>query len=119
MSLLPKPVLWALLLACGAYSLFALLQVGYLGLWQGGFANIGSTQITFDLIVAMALLLGVIARDARAAGRPFWPWLLAVLALGSIGVLIYLLWSSHRRGLATSDDGASYQAPPCHQMRQS
>lgn len=88
---LPKPLLGLVLLGFGAYSLWALAQVGYLGLWQGGFATIGGTQITLDLIVSCLLLLGYIARDCRAAGRAFWPWLLAVLALGSIGALLYLL----------------------------
>ncbi|WP_374661341.1 hypothetical protein [Inhella sp.] len=93
---LPRPLLGLVLLAFGAFSLWALLQVGYLGLWQGGFATIGGTQITLDLIVACALLLGYIARDCRTAGRAFWPWLLAVLALGSIGALLYLLWPVRR-----------------------
>lgn len=93
---MPRPLLWIITLAFGAYSLWALAQVGYLGLWQGGFANPGSTQITFDLIVSCLLLLGFVARDAKASGRNFWPWALATLALGSLGVLGYLLWPAKR-----------------------
>lgn len=89
---MPRPLLWIITLAFGAYSLWALAQVGYLGLWLAGFANPGSTQITLDLIVSCLLLLGFVARDAQARGRRFWPWVLAVLALGSLGVLGYLLW---------------------------
>jgi hypothetical protein len=98
---LPKPLVWALLVAFGTYSSWVLLQVGYLGIWQGGFANVGATQITLDLLISCALLLGFIARDCRNAGRPFWPWLLAVLALGSIGALTYLVWprAGHRPAL--------------------
>ena len=92
MSVFPKPLAWLLLVVFGAFSLWALLQVGYLGLWQGGLANVGATQITIDLVICCALLLAYMARDCRAAGRAFWRWLLAVLALGSLGVLAYLVW---------------------------
>ncbi len=87
-----RPLLWILAAAFGAYSLWALAQVGYLGLWEGGFATIGGTQITFDLIVSSLLLTGFVARDCRAAGRPWWPWALLTLATGSFGTLAYLLW---------------------------
>ena len=100
---MPRPLLWIVTLAFGAYSLWALAQVGYLGLWQGGFANPGSTQITFDLIVSCLLLLGFVAQDAKAQGRLFWPWALATLALGSLGVLGYLPWPQrHRSGVQTA-----------------
>lgn len=87
-----KPLTWLVAAAFSAFSLWALLQVGYLGIWQGGFANVGSTQITFDLIIACAIGVGFVARECRAQGRPWWPWAVATLALGSIGLLAYLLW---------------------------
>jgi hypothetical protein len=91
-----KPLLWILTAAFGAYSLWALAQVGFIGLWQGGFANIGSTQITLDLIVASILLMIFVARDCKAQGRPWWPWAVATLLLGSFGTLAYLLWPRSR-----------------------
>ena len=87
-----RPALWALALPFAAYSLWALAQVGYLGLWQGGFANTGSTQITLDLIVSSLLLMLFVARDCQAQRRPWWPWALLTLAAGSFGTLAYLLW---------------------------
>ena len=30
-------------------------------------------------------------RDAKATGRNAWPWIVATLALGSFGPLVYLL----------------------------
>ncbi|WP_374432871.1 hypothetical protein [Inhella sp.] len=39
------------------------------------------------------------AQDAKASGRRFWPWALATLALGSLGVLGYLLWPGARRAV--------------------
>lgn len=97
-----KSLLWIITAAFGAYSLWALAQVGFIGLWQGGFANIGSTQITLDLIVASILLMIFVARDCKAQGRPWWPWALATLLLGSFGTLGYLLWPQRRRELSAA-----------------
>lgn len=87
-----RPVLWIVTLAFGAYSLWALTQVGYLGIWQGGLANIGSTQITVDLVLSSALLMLFVARECRQAGRPWWPFALLTLVAGSFGTLAYLLF---------------------------
>lgn len=87
-----KPVLWLVTLAFTAFSFWVLMQIGYLGIWQGGFANLGSTQITMDLVIACTLATGFIARDCRAQGRAWWPWALLTLAAGSMGLLAYLLW---------------------------
>ena len=85
-------VLWLIAVPFAGFSLWVLTQVGYLGIWQGGLANLGSTQITLDLVVACTLLVGYIARDCRARGKPWWPWALLTLVAGSIGPLAYLLW---------------------------
>lgn len=87
-----KPLLWIVTLAFGAFSLWVLAQVGFVGIWQGGFANLGSQQITIDLVIACVIALGFIVRDCRAAGRPWWPWALLTLVGGSFGLLAYLLW---------------------------
>ena len=87
-----KPVLWLVALPFVAFSLWVLMHIGYLGIWQGGFANLGSTQITIDLVIACTLLTGFVARDCLAHGKPWWPWALLTLAAGSIGPLAYLLW---------------------------
>jgi cytochrome bd-type quinol oxidase subunit 2 len=87
-----KPSLWLVTIAFTAFSLWVLLQIGYLGIWQGGFANLGSTQITVDLVIACLIGIGFIARDCRAQGRAWWPWAVLTLVAGSIGLLAYLLW---------------------------
>lgn len=87
-----SPLLWIVTLAFGAFSLWCLWQVGYLGLWQGGLANVGSTQITVDLVLACSIAMGFVARDCRAQGRAWWPWALLTAAGGSLGLLAYLLW---------------------------
>lgn len=87
-----KPALWLVALVFSAFSIWVLLQIGYLGIWQGGLANLGSMQITADLVIACTIATGLIARDCRAQGRAWWPWALLTLVAGSIGLLAYLLW---------------------------
>jgi len=87
-----KPALWLVTIAFTAFSLWVLTQIGYFGIWQGGFANLGSTQITVDLVIACLIGVGFIARDCRAQGRTWWPWAALTLATGSMGLLAYLLW---------------------------
>ncbi len=87
-----KPLLGLVAVVFGAFSLWVLVQVGYLGIWQGGLANLGAMQITADLVIACAIGMGFVARDCRAQGRAWWPWAVLTLAAGSIGLLAYLLW---------------------------
>lgn len=87
-----KPLLWLVALAFGAFSSWVLWQIGFLGIWQGGFANLGSTQITLDLIITCAVAMGFAVRDCRAQGRAWWPWAVLTLVSGSLGLLAYLLW---------------------------
>ncbi len=77
---------------------FSLLTAA--ALWQsGGLMGIpswhvkswGGAQVFADLVIALSLFLVWMWRDARASGRNAWPWLIATLALGSIGPLMYLL----------------------------
>lgn len=86
-------VLWPVALAFGAFSLWVLMQVGYLGIWQGGLANPGSQQITVDLVIACCVAMGFIAAECRARGQAWWPWALLTLVGGSLGLLAYLLWT--------------------------
>lgn len=91
-----RSVLFLVLAAFGAYSAYAMWQVGYLGIWQAGLANVGALQVLLDLVVSSLLLTGYVARDCRAAGRPWWPWALITLAAGSFGTLAYLLFGQPR-----------------------
>lgn len=87
-----KPTLWLVATSFSAFSLWVVMQIGLLGIWQGGIANLGGLQITVDLVIACTIGVGFIARDCRARGQAWWPWALLTLALGSIGLLAYLLW---------------------------
>jgi hypothetical protein len=84
-------VLILVLAAFGAYSTYAMWQVGYLGIWQAGMANLGAWQLLLDLCIMSGCALGYIWRDARQSGRNFWPFAVVTLAAGSFGPLLYLL----------------------------
>jgi len=82
----------ALVLAVfGAYSMHAILELGYVGLWMSLFDSLGSRQALADLLIACVLLLGFLWRDAQQQGRRFWPYAVLTLSAGSIGPLLYLL----------------------------
>jgi hypothetical protein len=69
----------------------ALWQHGFLGIFAPLFQSSAGLQVFFDLVIALSLFLVWMWRDAKAAGRNPWPWIVLTLAVGSIGPLIYLL----------------------------
>lgn len=81
----------AVLLAFGALSAAALLQHGYLGIFLTPLQTLAGAQVLADLVIALTLVLVWLVPDARAQGRNPWPWVVATLALGSFGPLVYLL----------------------------
>lgn len=86
-----RTVLFLVLAAFGLFSTYVMWEVGYLGIWRAGMANIGAWQVLLDLVIMSWIALGFIWRDARHTGRTVWPFALATLAAGSFGPLLYLL----------------------------
>jgi hypothetical protein len=84
-------LLVATLALFGALTAAALWQHGYWGILAPHFQSWGGAQVLVDLVIALALVLCWLWRDARASGRNPWPWLVATLLLGSFGPLLYLL----------------------------
>lgn len=102
-----RTVLILILAAFGAFTLYAMWQVGYLGIWQAGMASAGAWQVLLDLVVMSGVALGFIWRDARLTGRTVWPFALLTLAAGSFGPLLYLLLASAgRRERDVQGDGS-------------
>ena len=86
-----RTVLLLALAAFGAFSMAAMYQVGYVGIWQAGLANWGAAQVLADLVLMSLVVLFFLHRDAQAHGRTLWPYALITLAAGSFGPLLYLL----------------------------
>jgi hypothetical protein len=94
-------LLYLVLAAFGAYSTYALFEVGYVGVLRSHLSNAGGIQVLCDLTIALSLACLWIVRDARAAGRNGWPFVIATVFLGSFGPLLYLLlrqWLPARDG---------------------
>lgn len=93
-----KTILLLLVLsAFGAYSLWVTWEIGYLGIWQAGFANAGSTQVTLDLIIACGIAVVWMVQDAQRMGRNPWPFVAITVVGGSFGPLLYLLLGQWRK----------------------
>jgi Protein of unknown function DUF2834 len=86
-----KPVLTLALLAFGAYSTYAMFEVGYFGIWAAGFTSVGSLQVLLDLVIACLLISSWMVLDARRTGRNPWLYVGITLVAGSIGPLLYLV----------------------------
>ena len=75
----------------GAYSVWLLLDVGYIAIWKAGFANPSSLQILMDLVIACLIISSWMIGDAKARGVSVWPWIIAVLTTGTLAILVYLV----------------------------
>ena len=80
-----------MLIGFSAFSLWAMLDVGYFGIWAAGFESSGSLQILIDLVIGCAIIATWMISDARARGVNPAPWILAVMTTGTIAILVYLL----------------------------
>lgn len=86
-----RPLLILVLAGFGAFSMFVMWEVGYLGIWQAGLASPGAAQVLVDLVIMSVIALTYLRRDAQRTGRTFWPFALLTLAAGSFGPLLYLV----------------------------
>ncbi len=71
-------------------SVYAVLEVGYIGIFDYHRHSPAGWQVFSDLVIACLLLLVWIMPDARQKGRNPWPFVLVTLFLGSFGPLLYL-----------------------------
>jgi hypothetical protein len=87
-----RSLLTLVLVLFSALTAAALWQSGgLLGIPSWHMKSFGGAQVLADLVIALTLFMLWMWRDAQATGRSAWPWLIATLALGSIGPLLYLL----------------------------
>lgn len=94
-----KAVLIFVLVAFSALTGYTLLHYGGLFAWLAFYTrDPASWQVVADLVIAMCLLLVFIKRDADANGRPFVPWAVFCLVVGSFGPLLYFITGKKRVG---------------------
>ena len=86
-----KTVSGGVLLAFGGLTVAAVMQHGYVGIFQYQLQSLAGLQVLADLGIALLLVLAWLWRDARRTGRNAWPWIVLTLAAGSFGPLLYLL----------------------------
>jgi hypothetical protein len=87
-----RSLLTVVLILFGTLTAAALWQSGGItGIPSWHMKSVGGAQVFSDLVIALTLCMVWMWRDAKVVGRSVWPWLIATLALGSIGPLIYLL----------------------------
>jgi len=85
-----RTLAWILLIPFALLTLYALAEVGYVGIFDYHRHSPAGWQVFADLVVALVLVLSWLIPDARSRGRNPWPWVVLTLFLGSIGPLLYL-----------------------------
>ncbi|MGE0041245.1 MAG: hypothetical protein AB7H88_09520 [Vicinamibacterales bacterium] len=76
---------------------FVLVEHGYAGFVDWAMYNSATRLMLLDIVILATIVLGFIWRDARAAGRRFWPYAVLTAGFGSIGPLLYFLARGPRR----------------------
>lgn len=72
-------------------TVYAVAQVGYIGIFDYHRHSPAGWQVFADLVIALLLVLSWLVPEARRAGRNPWPWVVLTLFLGSFGPLLYLV----------------------------
>jgi hypothetical protein len=88
---MPRSVIGVVLVLFGGLSAMALWEHGIWGILAPLVQTLAGGQVLADLVIALTLVMVWMWHDARALGRPVWPWLVLTLAAGSFGPLGYLL----------------------------
>jgi len=82
----------------GVLSGLALMDVGVWGILAPHFQSWGGGQVFADLVILAVLACVWMVADGRARGINAWPFVIATMLLGSLGVLFYLVLRERRSG---------------------
>ena len=74
-----------------ALSVVAMLDAGYLGIFEASLDSWATTQVLFDLVIVAVLAMVWMVNDARKRGTNPWPYVALTLFAGSFGPLLYLI----------------------------
>jgi len=89
-----RPLTWiagVVLAGFGAFSMWVVVTQGYTGFVALAGREPWALQMLLDLVIALSVAVGWMRGDARRRGIAIWPYVIATLVLGSIGVLAYLV----------------------------
>lgn len=81
----------AILIPFTVLTLYAISQVGYIGILDYHRHSPAGWQVISDLVIACLLILLWLVPDAKKNGRNPWPYVVITVAAGSFGPLLYLL----------------------------
>src|SRR5215475_11870070 len=84
-------ILLVVAVAFAAYTGLVIADRGPLGFIDLAAREPWAMQMLLDLTITLVLFLVWAAGDARRVGLPYWPFVVAVVATGSIGALAYLV----------------------------
>lgn len=79
-----------------ALTLYAVMDVGYIGIFDYHRHSSAGWQVFADLVIALTLVLLWLFDNARRTGRNPWPWVVMTLFLGSFGPLLYLAFADRQ-----------------------
>jgi len=85
-------------------SLYAMSQVGYIGIFDYQRHSPAGWQVFADLVVALVLVLAWLFDDAKKSGRNPWPWVVLTLTGGSFGPLLYLAFTPKQEAEGLSQE---------------
>lgn len=84
-----------------AFTLVVMAKHGVLGFLTLAMRDAWALQMLLDLFLALSLFAGFVVQDAKARGLRAWPWVIAMMTMGSVGALPYLVyrrWAVQGRG---------------------
>ncbi len=84
-------LLVAVLILFGTYSTYVVFTEGYTGFITLAMAESWGMQVLLDLTIALTMFAIWMFPDAKREGIPALPYFVAILLLGSIGALGYLI----------------------------
>ena len=83
-------------LAFAAWTLWLCRGYNYITFFQPVLASGPGIQVLTDLTIAQSLILIWMYKDAKDAGRIYWPYLLITAVFGSFGPLLYLIMKKEK-----------------------
>lgn len=83
-----------LLIPFSILTLYAVVKVGYIGIFDYQRHSPAGWQVFFDLVIACLLILTWLIPEAKKQDRNPWPFVIITVFLGAIGPLLYLAMDS-------------------------